>query len=210
MKIGIISDIHSNITGLRMALDRLTKHDVQQILCAGDLVDVGPNGDEVVALIRAHNIPCARGNHDQDARAEQAALRKRNFALEHRAQIFLSDDTLDYVSALPRRLDLQFDEQRICLAHGAPWGNRDYIWPECDAELFERVVAEANANIIVLGHTHIPMCLYFKECLIINAGSLDENRRDGSQTYAVLESTTRSVVIYDLNTGKPIRTCGVS
>jgi putative phosphoesterase len=208
MKLGIISDIHSNIAGLRTALDRLAAQKVDRILCAGDLVDVDPNGDEVVALIRVHNIPCVRGNHDQDARAEQATLRKRNLALERHAQIFLSDATLDYVSSLPKRLDLQFDEQRICLAHGAPWSNRDYVWPESDTNLLERVVTEANANIIVLGHTHIPMCLRFKECLILNAGSLDENRRDGRQTYAVLDITTSSVIIYDLNSSKPIRTCG--
>ena len=207
MKLGIISDIHSNITGLRLALDRMTEHSVQQILCAGDLVDVDPNGDEVVALIRARNIPCVRGNHDQDARAEQAALRKRSFALERGTQLFLSEATLDYVSTLPKRLDLQFDEHHVCLAHGTPWSNRDYIWPESDPELLERVVIEAHANIIVLGHTHIPMCLRFKECLIINAGSLDENRRDGRQTYAVLDVATSSVIIYDLNSGKPVRTC---
>jgi putative phosphoesterase len=207
MKLGILSDIHSNITALRTALERLTVHGVDHILCAGDLVDGGSDGDEVVTLIRANNILCVRGNHDQDAYREQAALRRRNFSAELHPHIFLSADTLAFVSSLPIRLDTVLGDKFICMGHGTPWDNRTYVWPESKDELFQRVVTEAQADIVILGHTHIPMCRMVGITLVVNAGSLDENRRETRQSYAVLDLTMSSVIIYDLATNKPIRTC---
>lgn len=208
MKIGIVSDIHSNITAFRTALDRLTGHSVERILCAGDLVNGGQTGDEVVALVKELNIDCVRGNHDEDACEEQAFWQSRNFAQELQAHLYLRADTLDFVSSLPIRRDLVLANKRICLAHGAPWSNRTYIWPESEVDVFKRVVTEAQADIVVLGHTHLPMCHHIEKTWIINTGSVDQNRLDGRQTFGVLDLANITVTIYDLATNKPIRTCG--
>ncbi len=66
MRIGIISDVHADHDTLEFVLARFAQyHQVDQILCAGDLVGRGPNPDGVIDLIRAHDIPVARGNHDE-------------------------------------------------------------------------------------------------------------------------------------------------
>ena len=61
MQIGIISDVHADYAALEDVLDRFVKHhNVDQILCAGDIVGRGPDPDRVVDLIRARRIPVAR------------------------------------------------------------------------------------------------------------------------------------------------------
>ena len=64
MKIGLISDIHAQLARLDCAIDILQSQGVDMILCAGDLVNRGHEGDTVVERIRAVKIPTVRGNHD--------------------------------------------------------------------------------------------------------------------------------------------------
>lgn len=65
MKIGIISDIHADPTALDKALSRLRdKHQVDMILCAGDLTGYGNQPNDVIDRLRTENIPTVKGNHD--------------------------------------------------------------------------------------------------------------------------------------------------
>jgi len=64
MKIGLIADIHGDLEGFQAALTLLNAHEVTCILCAGDIVDRGPEADAIVRLIKDHNIACIKGNHD--------------------------------------------------------------------------------------------------------------------------------------------------
>ncbi len=56
MKIGIISDIRSDAIALRKALDLLRAEGVDQIVCAGDLVNKGGDSEGVVRLIQSEAI----------------------------------------------------------------------------------------------------------------------------------------------------------
>jgi predicted phosphodiesterase len=76
MKIGLIADIHADLEALELALMLMEQHGVQQILCAGDLVDKGKHGDAVVQRIRDLRIPCVLGNHDGLARVTQEWYRR--------------------------------------------------------------------------------------------------------------------------------------
>ena len=56
MKIGLIADIHGDLAGFRAALRLLEDKGVEHILCAGDIVDRGPDADTVVQLLQEHNV----------------------------------------------------------------------------------------------------------------------------------------------------------
>lgn len=53
MKIALISDIHSNLPALKAVLNAI---DVDQILCAGDIVGYHPFPNEVIKLVKEHGI----------------------------------------------------------------------------------------------------------------------------------------------------------
>ena len=107
MKIGIISDIHGDLTALNTALDRLDNdHHVDHILCAGDLVGRGPQPDEVVSLIRQREIVTVRGNHDEWF-------------------YNISDDNMAFLKALPLDWQSEFEGIHVFMCHGKPGNN---IW----------------------------------------------------------------------------------
>ena len=48
MRLGLISDIHADLGALDAALGALVERRVDRIVCAGDVVEKGPDGDAVV------------------------------------------------------------------------------------------------------------------------------------------------------------------
>jgi predicted phosphodiesterase len=52
-RVGLISDPHGNAVGLRAALDDLSTHGVDQIVCLGDVAQGGPQPAECLELVRA-------------------------------------------------------------------------------------------------------------------------------------------------------------
>jgi predicted phosphodiesterase len=65
MKYAIISDIHANLEALNAALADIHALNITHIACLGDIVGHGPNPKECLDIIRALNIPCVKGNHDE-------------------------------------------------------------------------------------------------------------------------------------------------
>ena len=62
--VGIISDVHGDLAALQDALARLSRLDVAQVVCAGDLLDWGPAPVRCIEVLQERRIPCVRGNHD--------------------------------------------------------------------------------------------------------------------------------------------------
>ena len=50
MKIGIITDIHSNINALNAVLEKFDKMKVDKIICCGDIIGIGSNPEETVQI----------------------------------------------------------------------------------------------------------------------------------------------------------------
>ncbi len=63
MKLGIISDLHCNIDGLKQALDIMGS--VDELLCLGDSIYEYRFSNEVVALLREREAHVNQGNHEE-------------------------------------------------------------------------------------------------------------------------------------------------
>jgi len=64
MKIGVISDIHSNLEALEVMLKRLASEKAERIFCLGDIVGYGANPNECIELVRESAGVTVLGNHD--------------------------------------------------------------------------------------------------------------------------------------------------
>src|SRR5258708_9999046 len=105
MKIGVIADIHGDAEALRLALDIFQSNDVAQIVCAGDIVDKGPDNPAALHLLQNAAIHCIAGNHDHDEQYIGS----------------LDEDTAAYLRQLPETLRFTWENQRVLLAHASPW-----------------------------------------------------------------------------------------
>ena len=187
MRLGLIADIHADIRALEKALLGLEAHGVDQILCAGDLVGYGYEPDAVVALIRDRAIPCIRGEHDR-------------WALEHRQVIGLrgwepanlSDDTWEFLHALPASDRRAWAGRVLAIYHGSPASDTEFVSPYKPLpESIVRFWEEDDADILVLGHSHIPMIDCGPPGTIINPGSvLGVPGVQTSYNFAIVDRTT--------------------
>lgn len=63
-KIAVFSDIYGNLEALQAILEDINKNDFDEIICLGDVINLGPNSKECLNLIVNSNIKWILGNHD--------------------------------------------------------------------------------------------------------------------------------------------------
>ena len=193
MKIGIISDIHSNVYGLKSVLKRLKGMDL--ILCAGDITGYYPFVNEVFEGLERYKVIFIKGNHDahlcgvklKDSRPIE--LKSFEYTKNH-----ISNINLDKLRNAPVQQELSLDRLKVTMFHGSPWDKlEEYIYPDyADFERFE----EIDADVIILGHTHYPMIKKIGEKLVINPGSCGQPRDyDPRASLAILDTSTKEVRI---------------
>ncbi len=184
MKIGIIADVHADYSALKTALERLdTIHQVDHILCAGDLVGRGPEQEQVVELVRQRGITTVKGNHDEWAYGVS------------------SSEIADYLEDLPINWQARFDGYSIFMCHGKPGNNiwglyRDHV----SDTLLNMMLGSLDADVLIVGHTHVPMYIRVANGVVINPGSLYtfNSMRTTSHTYGVLHLPSLDFDLYDL------------
>jgi putative phosphoesterase len=185
-RLGILSDLHADLEALQQALEHLDELGVDQIVCAGDVVDGGDQPDEVIALLRDRAIPTIRGNHDR-----WALERHDNGEPEHDGdarKLVLSPDAAAWLAGLPRTWRGTTEGVRVVVVHGTPLSDMDGIYPgEVGSEL-ESWLAVAEADVLVAGHTHIPLARHVAGGrLVVNPGALWR----GAEAAAGLETSWR-------------------
>ena len=102
MRFLLLSDIHANATALDAALDAV-KDRWERVFCLGDIVDYGPDPNEVTERVKELSPVIIRGNHDK-AVAGLTDLEDFNpmaqlAALWTRQQ--MRPESLQYVAQLP-------------------------------------------------------------------------------------------------------------
>jgi putative phosphoesterase len=187
MKLGLVSDIHCNLPALERAFELLA--DCDELVCAGDLMYQYRFSNAVLTLLRERGVRTIVGNHDN------TILHAPGHPLRQSPTV--DPDCFAYLAGLPERLVLDFDEGRVAVFHGSPWDeprgtSAVYLYPENTRQLAR--LAEVDADVIVLGHTHRPFTAEVGGTLVVNPGSCGEPR-DITRTYscAALDVGSRSV-----------------
>ncbi|UPV75718.1 metallophosphatase family protein [Halorussus limi] len=195
MRIGVLSDVHSNRVAFEAVLDDVP--DVDAFVCAGDVVGYNPWPGECVEMIREGEVPTVMGNHDR-AVASGTAFRFNAMAkagVEH-ARERLTDEQLSWLESLPNERRL-FDD-RVKVVHGHPDDPDHYTMPdEFSPDLL------GDEDVLVMGHTHVQHHERYGEGVVMNPGSVGQPRDgDPRAAYAVLDlddlSVTEHRVEYDV------------
>lgn len=108
----------------------------------------------MVKVFRQRQIPTVRGNHDEWF---------HGLTLEDAA----------YLKLLPLDWQGEFDGCNIYMCHGKPGNNiwglyRDHI----SDTLLNMMLDSLGADVLITGHTHMPMCIRVDQGCVINSGSL--------------------------------------
>ncbi|MBY0317991.1 MAG: metallophosphatase family protein [Reyranella sp.] len=195
MKLGIVSDLHCNIGGLDRALEIMGPIDA--LACLGDSIYEYSFSNAVVSRLRELDAFTIQGNH------EEIFLGPAGARARSRAEI--DPSLLGWLAERPHRHELTIGGKRILLVHSTPWEPRgSYVLPT-SSEL--QRFGEADADIVLYGHTHQQVVRRIGRVLVVNPGSAGDARdpRNGRQlSCAVLDTATEEVVVHDFPT-RPAR-----
>lgn len=158
MRIGIISDIHSNIEALQAIYDKLKQAKVDRIVCLGDIVGYGPDPAACIDFLIEHQISSIKGNHDVFAADTKHKL-EWNMQNIAKTMILWTQKTLDrkhlnWLDSLPLQMEcagMQMVHASMECVSGEYW---PYILDQRTAQVHFYL---QESRVAFCGHLHIPL-----------------------------------------------------
>ena len=187
MKIGIISDTHSNILALEETFKTFKKENVEKVISIGDVVGIGPypekciqfienNQDIFTSLVKGNHerylikgIP--RKNHNEKDAKPMTDEQISSHVWNHNR---ISDNQKKFIEEWKEKDNIEIKGKKIIIEHYPMDKNNKfkkyYKNPSVSeiVELFE----EKDADIYLFGHTHQKYYIKENEKYYINPGSL--------------------------------------
>jgi predicted phosphodiesterase len=180
MKFAIIADIHANLDAFQVVLEDCKKQQVTHYACLGDVVGYNANPKECLDIVRAMNMPCVKGNHDEYCSSEEhlegfnpAAAEAVNWTRKQ-----LTEDDCQWLRDLKyTRMVTNFTIVHATLDGPQRWG---YV--------FDKLAAAAsftyqNTSVCFFGHTHVPVA--FMKDSVVRGGTYSKFKLEQGKKYFV-------------------------
>ena len=219
-RFAIFSDIHANFPAMGEVASHIRDNDYDGVYCLGDLGGYASEPNETQELVMFLDWPTIMGNYDDGVgfnkddcgcnyvKPFDIAMSDISFkwTREH-----TSDDNKAWLRTLPRELRLDVEGHRVLLCHGSPASTTEYLF-EWRSEVYLRKFLpggkqDANADVIVFGHTHVPYHRVLDGVHFVNTGSVGRPKDgDPRAGYCVLtidgdQVTTEQIRLpYDVET----------
>jgi putative phosphoesterase len=178
MKIGLFSDIHANLPALEALFEDMDNRKPDAVYCLGDLIGYNVWPNEVIAAIRTRGIATVAGNHD---------LKVKGFAYD-----LVTAENRAYLNTLPAHIKLEYGSLNIVLAHGSTRSINEYVVEDLEESYVLGMMTEANANVLCIGHSHLPYHRIIGDKHVINIGSVGkpkDGNADGCYVMLTIEDS---------------------
>lgn len=169
-KIGLISDVHASPQPLAQALQLFEQHQVDEILCAGDIAGYFDNLAPTIALLQQYECQSVIGNHDADyieahPELEQSKEYQYLIGLPYARQLDIENTSVYMVHAFPP--DLLHGGIKLLDQHGELIAEHKNHW--------QKELKEFEDDILIVGHTHQVFAEQIGQAFVINPGSTQFN-----------------------------------
>ncbi len=206
MRVVVVSDIHANLASFEKVLADFPSYD--ELYCLGDVVGYGPDPNQVVESLRTCNPTVVlAGNHDHAVVTGQVA----GF-VGHAVKAIqwtrneLTKDNLAYLSDLNPSAHRKISGLTVAMFHGSPRDPlNEYVFPGTPSAVLKELLLLAGCNLLLQGHTHVPMAYKSGSSMLLNPGSVGQPRDgDPRASYLIIdvdgEKVTHKVkrVAYDI------------
>jgi putative phosphoesterase len=187
MRILLLADIHANWPALQAIQE---PYDV--CLCLGDMVDYGLEPAPCIDWVRKNARIVIRGNHDHGVAQNVTVTGRTGYkyltgvtrALTRQR---LGAEDVRYLGDLPISKQFTLDKTRFFMVHASPRDPLDEYAPP-DVDFWQRRLEKVEADLICVGHTHMPYVLEVGDKVVINPGSVGQPRDgDPRASYAILQ-----------------------
>jgi putative phosphoesterase len=185
MRILLLADIHANWAALQAI-----RESYDLCFVVGDLVDYGLEPAACIDWVQRHAQVVVRGNHDHAAAQKAVTNGKNGFKYlsgltRQLTWELLSAADLRYLASLPVTRYETVSGVRFLLVHATPRDPLDE-YALADPDFWRRRLQNVDADVVCVGHTHIPYVLSIGNQTVVNPGSVGQPR-DGNPaaSYAV-------------------------
>lgn len=184
MKLGIISDIHSNVIALRECMVYMERAGCEEFLFLGDYISDTPyvreTMDYLYELNSIHKCRMLRGNREEYMLSQRQALREereKDIWLKNSASgnLFytyerLTEKDLDFFDTLP--MEFVYEKEgypSITCCHGSPENSRELL--QIQGENTKRWLEKIDTDYLICAHTHIQGAFSLCDKYYFNPGS---------------------------------------
>jgi putative phosphoesterase len=178
MRVGLVSDIHGNLLALDAVLANLERDPPDRVVCLGDIC-FGPQAHECLERVRGLGCPVVLGNWDAwsiggfPPADDPVGIMLYEIGGWWARQLTPEDHA--FVRTFVPTLEVPLgDDARMLCFHGSPHSFSDWIFSTTPDEELESFFADADAQILAGGHTHLQLLRRFGHQLIVNPGSIGQ------------------------------------
>jgi len=178
MKILLLSDIHGNFPALQAVTKQLGAERYDRIINSGDATVYAPFPNQVLDWLQAHNVISIAGNTD---RKVKKLLKGKNFKKPSKKEkrvmytttaSTLTKDNSAWLQQLKKKQYLEVEGKKIGIFHGSPAHTDEFLFPDTPQSRFAELGKTCAADIVIIGHSHIPFYKSVQDTLFVNPGSV--------------------------------------
>jgi putative phosphoesterase len=174
MKILILSDVHGNLDAFKAI-----RETYDELWVLGDIVNYGPQPRETLEAVMAAASVVIQGNHDHavghdDDTRWSAALREVAEVTRRFTSVQLNSQQKAWLRELPLNTRLEREGTLFHLVHATP-SDPHYGRLEPDSDEWAVELEQINADVLLVGHSHVPLIRRVGDKLIVNPGSVGQS-----------------------------------
>lgn len=184
MRIAILSDIHSNLIALNLAIDSLKKENIDSIFFLGDYITDGENENEILSIVKKFSNYAILGNRERYM-LNYSPKRKdfNNYKPIFTTYNNLNKGSLKYIESLSEYYILKINSFHILMIHGDKYyNNKNSI-----KEIFDKIIEDFDFDICLFGHSHKYLYKEYKNKIFINPGSIGLPNDSPTYKYCIIE-----------------------
>jgi putative phosphoesterase len=188
----VVSDIHSNLAALKKVLE--DAGDFDAAICGGDVVGYGPDPGACVETLTKMESWSVSGNHDVGVIMGESITSHFNVHAAAAVDInrrLLNRTQLRWLGRLRKSLEINIEGVKLAVFHGGPsrpiW---EYVFPSEAMQRATEFLETTGADLLILGHTHVPFIHRLNGRVLMNPGSVGQPRDGDPRTSYTLVDTT--------------------
>lgn len=192
MKIIFFSDIHGNKYVLPQFLDAIKKEKPDQVIFCGDIFGYYYYQNEIIDIFKKNNFITLLGNHDQyfldilKGNADIKYLIERYGNSYKKIQDKITKENIQFIKKLKPYYKFKIDGHNIGVFHGSPDDPLNgRVYPDTK---IEQTKEYKKYEYVILGHTHHKMERKIGSTVVLNPGSIGQQRDGKGCSYLILNT----------------------
>lgn len=199
-RIAMFSDIHGNFQALIAILNDIKEREIEEIVCLGDNMSLGPNPNECLDLIINNNIKMTLGNHELYYLKGTNNVTVKKSGEKHHHNYVEGCKNIKHKNFLencPMRITCNTGKIKVYFQHFIFTPEKEAIYPFDELSIIKNGLIYDRLNsldcdLLFVGHEHYPFTIDYDNKKIVCVGS-SGCLEDDNTFYTILDTKDNSI-----------------